>query len=215
MSWRPATVASARPESPAARTVVLQVPGWPGHQAGQHVDIRVTAEDGYTASRSYSIASVADGELVEVTVERLDDGEVSPYLVDVVAPGDRLEVRGPVGGWFVWKPDQVEPVLLVGGGSGVVPLMSIVRRHVGSGSSAPRARSSPTSLPTTGGAPTDNAVGSAVSASARNRVIAGFLDVASTASASTPAGKSGTAAVTAAMIRDRRHAVLHRRPRQA
>jgi ferredoxin-NADP reductase len=120
-----------RPESPAARTVVLQVPGWPGHQAGQHVDIRLTADDGYTASRSYSIASVADGELVEVTVERLDDGEVSPYLVDVVAPGDRLEVRGPVGGWFVWKPEQVEPVLLVGGGSGVVPLMSIVRRHVG------------------------------------------------------------------------------------
>ena len=131
MSWRPATVVSVRPESPAARTVVLQVPGWPGHQAGQHVDIRLTADDGYTASRSYSIASVADGELVEVTVERLDDGEVSPYLVDVVAPGDRLEVRGPVGGWFVWKPDQVEPVLLVGGGSGVVPLMSIVRRHVG------------------------------------------------------------------------------------
>jgi ferredoxin-NADP reductase len=137
MSWRPATVTSVRPESPAARTVALQVPGWPGHQAGQHVDIRLTADDGYTASRSYSIASVADGELVEVTVERLDDGEVSPYLVDVVAPGDRLEVRGPVGGWFVWKPEQVEPVLLVGGGSGVVPLMSIVRRHVGMGSPAP------------------------------------------------------------------------------
>ena len=136
MSWRPATVASVRPESPAARTVVLQVPGWPGHQAGQHVDVRLTAEDGYTASRSYSIASVADGELVEVTVERLDDGEVSPYLVDVAAPGDRLEVRGPVGGWFVWRPEQAEPVLLVGGGSGVVPLMSMVRRH-GSGSSAP------------------------------------------------------------------------------
>jgi ferredoxin-NADP reductase len=137
MSWRPATVASVRPESPAARTIVLQVPGWPGHQAGQHVDIRLTAEDGYTASRSYSIASVADGELVEVTVERLDDGEVSPYLVDVAAPGDRLEVRGPVGGWFVWRPEQAEPVLLVGGGSGVVPLMSIVRRHVAFGSSAP------------------------------------------------------------------------------
>ena len=137
MSWRPATVASVRPESPAARTVVLQVPGWPGHQAGQHVDVRLTAEDGYTASRSYSIASVADGELVEVTVERLDDGEVSPYLVDVAAPGDRLEVRGPVGGWFVWRPEQAEPVLLVGGGSGVVPLMSIVRRHGVFGSSAP------------------------------------------------------------------------------
>jgi ferredoxin-NADP reductase len=137
MSWRPATVASVRPESPAARTLVLQVPGWPGHQAGQHVDIRLTAEDGYTASRSYSIASVADGELVEITVERLDDGEVSPYLVDVAAPGDRVEVRGPVGGWFVWRPEQAEPVLLVGGGSGVAPLMSMVRRHVAFGSSAP------------------------------------------------------------------------------
>ena len=137
MSWRPATVASVRPESPAARTVVLGVPGWPGHQAGQHVDIRLTADDGYTASRSYSNASVADGELVEVTVERLDDGEVSPYLVDVVAPGDRLEVRGPVGGWFVWRPEQKEPVLLVGGGSGVVPLMAVVRRHRETGSQAP------------------------------------------------------------------------------
>jgi ferredoxin-NADP reductase len=106
VSWRAATVAAVRPESPAARTVVLQVPGWPGHQAGQHVDVRLTADDGYTATRSYSIASPPSGEQVEVTVERLPDGEVSPYLVDVAAPGDRVEVRGPVGGWFVWRPAQ-------------------------------------------------------------------------------------------------------------
>jgi ferredoxin-NADP reductase len=137
VSWRAATVAAVRPESPAARTVVLQVPGWPGHQAGQHVDVRLTADDGYTATRSYSIASPPDGEQVEVTVERLPDGEVSPYLVDVAAPGDRVEVRGPVGGWFVWRPAQPEPVLLVGGGSGVVPLMSVVRRHRQAGSPAP------------------------------------------------------------------------------
>jgi ferredoxin-NADP reductase len=137
MSWRPATVAAVRPESPVARTVVLQVPGWPGHEAGQHVDVRLTADDGYTATRSYSIGSVSDGETVEITVEQLDSGEVSPYLVDVAAPGDRVELRGPVGGWFVWRPAQVEPVLLVGGGSGVVPLMSVVRRHRQAGSTAP------------------------------------------------------------------------------
>ena len=129
MSWRPATVTAVRPETPAARTIVLEVPGWPGHEAGQHLDVRLTADDGYTASRSYSIASAPAGDLVEITVERLADGEVSPYLVDEVAAGDRLEVRGPVGGWFVWRPGQPGPVLLVGGGSGVVPLMSVVRRH--------------------------------------------------------------------------------------
>jgi ferredoxin-NADP reductase len=137
VSWRAATVAAVRPETPAARTVVLQVPGWPGHEAGQHVDVRLTADDGYTATRSYSIASASDGETVEVTVERLDDGEVSPYLVDVAAPGDRVEVRGPVGGWFVWRAAQTEPVLLLGGGSGVVPLMAVVRRHRMAGSTAP------------------------------------------------------------------------------
>ncbi|NUO33744.1 MAG: oxidoreductase [Dermatophilaceae bacterium] len=127
--WRVATVRAVRAETPKARTIALDVPGWPGHVAGQHVDVRLTAEDGYTATRSYSIASVADGRLVEITVERLDDGEVSPYLVDDVRPGDQLEVRGPVGGWFVWRPAQTEPVLLVGGGSGVVPLMAMVRAH--------------------------------------------------------------------------------------
>ena len=107
---------------------MLDVPDWAGHLAGQHVDVRLTAPDGYTATRSYSIASVPDGELVEVTVERVDDGEVSPYLVDEVRPGDQLEVRGPIGGWFVWRPEQTEPVLLVAGGSGVVPLMAMLRR---------------------------------------------------------------------------------------
>jgi ferredoxin-NADP reductase len=137
MSWRAATVAGVRLETPTARTVALQVPGWPGHEAGQHLDLRLTAEDGYTATRSYSIASVPDGESVEVTVERLSDGEVSPYLTDEATGGDQVEVRGPVGGWFVWRPEQKEPVLLVGGGSGVVPLMAVVRRHRETGSQAP------------------------------------------------------------------------------
>jgi ferredoxin-NADP reductase len=135
--WRAATVAAVRAESATARTVVLAVPGWAGHLAGQHVDLRLTAEDGYTATRSYSIASVPAGDHVEVTVERLDDGEVSPYLVDEVRPGDQVEVRGPIGGWFVWRPEQTEPVLLVGGGSGVVPLMAIARQHAAASSTAP------------------------------------------------------------------------------
>jgi ferredoxin-NADP reductase len=137
MSWRAATVAGVRRETPTASTVALQVPGWPGHQAGQHLDLRLTAEDGYTATRSYSIASVPDGESVEITVERLIDGEVSPYLTEEVTGGEQVEVRGPVGGWFVWRPEQKEPVLLVGGGSGVVPLMAVVRRHRETGSQAP------------------------------------------------------------------------------
>jgi ferredoxin-NADP reductase len=135
--WRAATVAEVRPESATARTLVLDVPGWPGHEAGQHVDVRLTADDGYTATRSYSIASVVAGERVEITVERLDDGEVSPYLVDVAQPGDSVGVRGPVGGWFVWRPTQPGPVLLLGGGSGVVPLMAIVRAHREVGSDVP------------------------------------------------------------------------------
>jgi ferredoxin-NADP reductase len=137
MSWRGATIAGVRPETPTARTVALQVPGWPGHEAGQHLDLRLTAEDGYTATRSYSIASVPDGEAVEVTVERLKEGEVSSYLTDGASTGAQVEVRGPVGGWFVWRPEQTEPVLLIGGGSGVVPLMSVVRRHEQAGSDAP------------------------------------------------------------------------------
>ncbi|WP_250007135.1 ferredoxin reductase [Actinoplanes sp. M2I2] len=127
--WRAATVAEARWESPTARTLVLDVPDWPGHLPGQHVDVRLTAEDGYSAQRSYSIASAwpEPGGKVELTVQRLDDGEVSPYLTDTVQVGDQVELRGPVGGWFVWRDKQPAPVLLLGGGSGVVPLMAMVR----------------------------------------------------------------------------------------
>ena len=122
-------------ETPTAATLVLDVPGWPGHRAGQHLDLRLTAEDGYQAQRSYSVSS-APGDPPAVTVERLDDGEVSPYLVDEARPGDELEVRGPVGGWFVWTADQGGPLQLIGGGSGLAPLMSILRHHRRSGSAA-------------------------------------------------------------------------------
>ena len=135
--WRVATVASARAESVSARTIALDVPGWPGHQAGQHVDVRLTAPDGYSTQRSYSLASAPDGERVELTVEQLADGEVSPYLVQVLEPGDLLELRGPVGGWFVWRPGAADPVLLVAGGSGVVPLMAMIRTRAAAGSAAP------------------------------------------------------------------------------
>ena len=118
------------------RTLELEVPGWDGHRAGQHLDVRLTAEGGYQAQRSYSIAS-APGEPVALTVERLDDGEVSPYLVDEARPGDRLELRGPIGGYFVWDGDEPEPVLLVAGGSGVVPLMAIARHRARVGGAAP------------------------------------------------------------------------------
>ena len=118
------------------RTLELDVPDWPGHRAGQHLDVRLTAEDGYQAERSYSIAS-APGDSVALTVERLDDGEVSPYLVDEAREGDRVEVRGPIGGYFVWDGDEPEPVLLVGGGSGVAPLMAMARQRARVGSAAP------------------------------------------------------------------------------
>jgi ferredoxin-NADP reductase len=130
LTWRAATLAESRPETPSARTLVLDVPDWPGHLPGQHVDVRLTAPDGYRAQRSYSIASAwagDEGGKVELTVQRLDDGEVSPYLTDVLEVGDQIELRGPVGGWFVWRETQPRPVLLIGGGSGVVPLMAMVR----------------------------------------------------------------------------------------
>ena len=117
------------------RTLELEVPNWAGHRAGQHLDVRLTAEDGYQAERSYSIAS-APGEGVAITVERLDDGEVSPYLVDEAREGDRVEVRGPIGGYFVWDGDDLQPVLLVGGGSGVVPLAAMARQRARVGSTA-------------------------------------------------------------------------------
>jgi ferredoxin-NADP reductase len=127
LNWTPGEVVELIDETPRVRTIVLDVPGWPGHRAGQHVDVRLTAEDGYQAQRSYSIASAVDGTRVELTVERLDEGEVSLYLTDELRPGDQIELRGPVGGYFVWEPAEGGPVLLVGGGSGVVPLMAMVR----------------------------------------------------------------------------------------
>jgi ferredoxin-NADP reductase len=136
LNWLQAEVADTVAETPRTKTIGFDVPGWPGHRAGQHVDVRLTAEDGYQAERSYSIASAPDGTHIELTVERLDDGEVSPYLTDVLREGDRIELRGPVGGYFVWEPALGGPVLLVGGGSGVVPLMAMIRHRAAAGSDA-------------------------------------------------------------------------------
>jgi ferredoxin-NADP reductase len=136
LSWRVADVLDVVAETPRVKTIAFDVPGWPGHRAGQHVDIRLTAEDGYQAQRSYSIASTPEGTRVELTVERLEDGEVSPYLTDELRAGDRIELRGPVGGYFVWEPAHGGPLLLVGGGSGVVPLMAMIRARDAAGSDA-------------------------------------------------------------------------------
>ena len=129
LPWRTAQLIEARQETATARTLVLQVDEWPGHRPGQHVDVRLTAEDGYATQRSYSIASAPDVDRVELTVQLLADGEVSPFLVGEYAIGDPIELRGPIGGWFAWDPTDPQPVLLVGGGSGVVPLMSMLRTH--------------------------------------------------------------------------------------
>ena len=127
LTWRLAEVADVVQQTPRTRTLVLDVDGWSGHRAGQHVDIRLTAEDGYQAERSYSIASGPDDDRLELTVERIDDGEVSPYLVDEVRGGDTFELRGPIGGYFAWEPAEGGPLFLVGGGSGVVPLRAMLR----------------------------------------------------------------------------------------
>jgi ferredoxin-NADP reductase len=137
LSWRLADVVEVRVETPRARTLILRVPEWGGHHAGQHVDVRLTAEDGYQAQRSYSIASAPDGERLELTVEVLADGEVSPYLAEELRPGDRLELRGPIGGYFVWDGSERDPLLLIGGGSGAVPLMAMVRHRAAIGSRVP------------------------------------------------------------------------------
>jgi ferredoxin-NADP reductase len=136
LTWLAAEVSAVVPETPRVRTLVLDVPGWRGHRAGQHLDVRLTAEDGYQAQRSYSVAS-APGEPPAITVEVLDDGEVSPYLVEEVREGDAFEVRGPIGGYFVWDAGDTAPVLLVAGGSGVVPLMSMARHRAREGGTAP------------------------------------------------------------------------------
>jgi len=136
--WRVGTVVALHDETATARTITLEVSDWPGHVAGQHVDVRLTASDGYSAVRSYSIASAPNSERrVELTVERLPNGEVSPYLTQELAVGDRLELRGPIGGWFVWRTEQTEPIQLIAGGSGIVPLMAMIRSRALAGSTAP------------------------------------------------------------------------------
>jgi ferredoxin-NADP reductase len=151
LSWRLATVAEVRPETARVVTLALEVPEWDGHLPGQHVDVRLTAEDGYQAERAYSIASAPDGarggpgdrpggppvSRIELAIERLDDGEVSPYLAGELRQGDQLELRGPVGGYFVWEPGRGGPLLLVAGGSGVVPLMAMLRHRAATGSQLP------------------------------------------------------------------------------
>lgn len=137
-AWHPATVTSVAQETPNARRIVLEVPTWPGNDPGQHLDLRLTAEDGYQASRSYSIASSGDGTSVLLAVDRVDGGEVSPFLVDAVEVGDALEVHGPLGGWFVWHPGASDrPVQLIAGGSGIVPLAAIAGAHADAGDAAP------------------------------------------------------------------------------
>jgi ferredoxin-NADP reductase len=138
-AWHVATVVEARPETASARRIVLEAPDWPGNDAGQHLDIRLTAPDGYQASRSYSIASAGPGTRIELAVDRVPDGEVSPFLVDELAVGDQLEVHGPLGGYFVWRPgsEPGRPVQLIAGGSGVVPLLAMVRAHAASADVTP------------------------------------------------------------------------------
>jgi ferredoxin-NADP reductase len=132
LRWHLATVRDITVETPTARTLVLDVPGWQGHRAGQHVDVRLTAEDGYQAQRSYSIASAPELDALELTVELIEDGEVSPYLTEELIPGDEIELRGPIGGHFTWSAHDGGPLLLVGGGSGVVPLMAMLRHRAAS-----------------------------------------------------------------------------------
>jgi ferredoxin-NADP reductase len=134
LTWQVADFVDVVAETPRVKTIAFDVPAWPGHRPGQHVDVRLTAEDGYQAERSYSIASAPDGTRVELTVERIEDGEVSPYLTDELRAGDQIELRGPIGGYFVWEPSYGGPLLLVAGGSGVVPLMAMIRSRDSAGS---------------------------------------------------------------------------------
>jgi ferredoxin-NADP reductase len=129
LTWLVATVKETRDETATARTLALDVPGWPGHVAGQHVTAKLTAADGYSAQRSYSVASAPAPDGLELTVQRVADGEVSSYLSGIAKPGDQFELRGPIGGWFAWHPDDPRPLLLLAGGSGIVPLMSMIRTH--------------------------------------------------------------------------------------
>jgi ferredoxin-NADP reductase len=138
LTWQLGEVVELIPENANVSTLVLDAPGWSGHRPGQHIDVRLTAEDGYQAQRSYSIASEPQSGRLAITVERLDDGEVSPYLVGEIRVGEKLEFRGPIGGYFVWDASPPEqPLLLIGGGSGVVPLMSMLRHRSAVGSGTP------------------------------------------------------------------------------
>jgi ferredoxin-NADP reductase len=137
LTWQVAEVVEVVAETARVRSLALRVPAWPGHRPGQHLDIRLTADDGYQAQRSYSIASAPEDSRVAITVEKIEDGEVSPYLVDEVRVGDRLEIRGPIGGYFTWTANDGGPLLLVGGGSGVVPLMAMLRHRAASAATVP------------------------------------------------------------------------------
>ncbi|CAM3420965.1 ferredoxin reductase [Kibdelosporangium persicum] len=136
LRWLPGKVADIRVETPTSRTIVFDVPDWAGHLAGQHIDVRLTAEDGYSVQRSYSLAAPADEDRIEILVQKVTDGEVSPFLVDDLLPDDVIELRGPIGGWFTWEPSLGKPVSLVAGGSGIVPLMAMIRARTQAGSDA-------------------------------------------------------------------------------
>jgi ferredoxin-NADP reductase len=135
--WLAATIKQTTDETATARTLTLDVPGWPGHVAGQHVTVKLTAEDGYSTQRDYSIASAPESDRLEITVQRLEDGEVSSYLAGIAEPGDQFELRGPIGGWFAWPENDPRPLFLLAGGSGIVPLMSMIRTHAQVKSKAP------------------------------------------------------------------------------
>jgi len=137
LAWRIGEVVETRPETPRVKSLFLEVPNWEGHKSGQHVDVRLTAEDGYQAQRSYSIASAPEDGRLALVVERLEDGEVSPYLTDELRVGDRLELRGPIGGWFIWEAKEGGPLLLVAGGSGIAPLMAMIRHRAAARSEVP------------------------------------------------------------------------------
>jgi ferredoxin-NADP reductase len=137
LAWRIGEVVETSPETPRTKSLFLEIPDWDGHRAGQHVDVRLTAEDGYQAQRSYSIASAPENGRVELLIERLDDGEVSPYLTEELRAGDGLELRGPIGGWFAWDAREGGPLLLVAGGSGIAPLMAIIRHRQAAGNEVP------------------------------------------------------------------------------
>jgi ferredoxin-NADP reductase len=137
LTWRIGEIVETSPDTPRTKRLFLDVPGWEGHRAGQHVDVRLTAEDGYQAQRSYSIASAPENGRVELLIERLEDGEVSPYLTDEIRAGDGLELRGPIGGWFAWEAREGGPLFLLAGGSGIAPLMAMIRHRQAAGNDTP------------------------------------------------------------------------------